>query len=73
MPRYCIHAGNSTEGHIGYVARVLAESKEEAREKVKNQLPEEVEVEGIRDVDVEHITIHLNPFSSEDLEIEIEE
>lgn len=66
MPRklYTFDVGDSTKGPIGFVARIYAESEEEALEKLRRITPEEVELHKLMDPDdrgeVEYINVYLN-------------
>lgn len=62
MPSYHFDVGNSDEGPIGYCARVTAESKEEAIEKLRAQLDH---IGGAREIfrdwdDIEYLEVYFN-------------
>lgn len=67
MPRYHFSLGNSTDGPVGFCARVSANSKEEAvkilQEAMPQELPQELETLGIigQRPSIEYFSIYLNP------------
>lgn len=58
MKSYHFDLGNSTDGPVGFCARVLAESPEEAVEKLREAMPEQMEA-NLGD-DVEYFVVYLN-------------
>lgn len=56
--------GNSTQGHVGYCARIIAETQEEAAKILKRVLPDSMKVQPVGDeVDneaVEYIEVYFN-------------
>lgn len=64
MKSYHFDLCNSNEGPIGYCARILAMSKEEAVEKLRKLLPESHNIFGDNDVGVplgqEYIQVYFN-------------
>lgn len=61
MNSYHFDLGNSTDGPIGFCARVTAESAEAAIEILKEALPESVEI-GCHDEtgSIEYLAVYLN-------------
>jgi len=62
LKSFLIDVGNSTDGPIGMSIRVMAVSKEEAIQLVKDSLPECVQVDSFVDVDpaIEYVNVYLN-------------
>lgn len=66
MNSYHFDLGNSSTGPVGFCARVIAASPEEALEKLKASLPEaqEVWLDGHNPPSgaiIEYVTVYLNP------------
>jgi hypothetical protein len=58
MPSFHFDCGNSNEGHIGFCARVRADSPQQALEILKDALPEELEVQ-VDDPRVEYLNVYF--------------
>ena len=58
---YHFSLGNSTKGAVGYCARVIATSKEEAVEKLKAAIPEDQPVTPYTDDDaIDYFEVYFN-------------
>lgn len=75
LKSYHIDVGNSTEGHIGLCARVKAHSKQEAIDKLKDALVEELQIANDLngDDDIEYVNVYLNPEAFKVKDIDDEE
>lgn len=61
MPSYHFDVGDSSTGPIGFCARVTAASKATALARLREELPQEVEVRrGIEGESIEYILVYLN-------------
>ncbi len=65
MPSYHFDLGNSTDGPIGFCARVKADSREEALDLLRQAMPDEVELKSFCSDDeskpaIEYLNVYLN-------------
>lgn len=64
MPSFLFDCGDSNEGPIGFCARVIADTREEALDKLRRALPashEGCEIEHYGDDDeIEYLTVYFN-------------
>lgn len=65
---YLFSLGNSTDGPVGFCVRVIAPSKKVALQKLKEALPQDLELESFVDPDegpdtarVEYFNVYINP------------
>ncbi len=69
--------GNSSPGPVGYCARVIAATSAEALQKLKNAMPDEVEIHKCIDrtehPDIQYITVYFNPAALRIRDIDDEE
>ena len=72
MPKTSYHfdVGNSSVGHIGFCARVLAESPEEAVAVLRELIPPEIERVCNNDPRIEYADVYFNPkaFTVDDID-----
>lgn len=61
MRAYHFSLGNSTSGPIGFCARIVAKSEEEALQKLRDTLPTEFTVREDYKDGIEYIAVYFNP------------
>lgn len=63
MKSFHFSLGNSSDGPVGFCARVKASSKQAAIDRLKRALPVEldVRVDSENDEDVEYVQVYFNP------------
>ncbi len=75
MRSYHFDLGNSNDGPIGFCAVVEAHSPEEALRKLREALPDFIEVKNVEDDDIEYLNVYFNPdaVTTKDIDDEWEE
>lgn len=79
QPLYSYHfsLGNSSEGPIGYAGRVIATSRQEAIQILKDSLPESVTIPASHSPAngryIEYLEVYLNPEAISEADIDEEE
>ncbi len=76
MPKQAYHfsLGNSSTGPVGFCARIIASSKEEAVEKLRDATPEEYMIgEYDYDLGVDYLQAYFNPTAVSEKDIDFEE
>ena len=67
---YHFSVGNSTEGHIGLCAVVIADTPEQAVERLKESMAEDLDAAWDHSEHVQYSTVYLNPeaFTVDDID-----